>query len=244
MADGVQGKVALVTGANRGIGFEIARGLAAQGLRVLGGVRSSEKAVQAAMEFKASGADVTPVVLDVANTTAFAEKIGEIGRLYGPIDILVSNAAILIDGPGGFDASIFEMTDEIFRRTWETNVLAPAALIRALVPGMIARKFGRVVNMSSRAGQLEGMSAGFPAYRMSKAALNALTRIAAAEAAADSGADVKINACSPGWVRTDMGGPSAPRSPAKGAETAIWLALSGPDGPNGGFFEDKKALAW
>ncbi len=103
--------------------------------------------------------------------------------------------------------------------------------------------FGRVVNMSSLAGQLTGMGAGFPAYRMSKAALNALTRIAAAEAGA-ANADVKINACSPGWVRTEMGGPEASRSPEKGAETAIWLATLGKDGPNGGFFEDEKQVAW
>jgi NAD(P)-dependent dehydrogenase (short-subunit alcohol dehydrogenase family) len=95
--------------------------------------------------------------------------------------------------------------------------------------------------MSSLAGQLAGMSAGFPAYRMSKAALNALTRIAAAEA--DKG-DVKVNACSPGWVKTDMGGPEAPRSPEKGAETAVWLATLPSDGPTGGFFQDKAPLPW
>jgi NAD(P)-dependent dehydrogenase (short-subunit alcohol dehydrogenase family) len=155
----------------------------------------------------------------------------------------VNNAAILIDGPGGFDASLFDMTDDVFRRTWETNVLGAAATMRALTPGMIARGHGRVVNMSSRAGQLQGMGSGFPAYRVSKAALNALTRIAATEAAA-SKTDVKVNACSPGWVRTGMGGPDAPRSPAEGAETAIWLAMIGGDGPNAGFFEDRKPLAW
>ncbi len=236
-------KVALVTGANRGIGFEIVRGLASRRIRVLAGVRSNEKASQAEADFRKAGIDAVPVVLDVANAAAIPGALTEIEKARGPFDILVNNAAILIDGPGGFAASLFEMTDDVFRRTWETNVLAPAATIRALVPGMVARGFGRVVNMSSLAGQLTGMGAGFPAYRMSKAALNALTRIAAAEAGA-ANADVKINACSPGWVRTEMGGPEASRSPEKGAETAIWLATLGKDGPNGGFFEDEKQVAW
>jgi NAD(P)-dependent dehydrogenase (short-subunit alcohol dehydrogenase family) len=154
-----------------------------------------------------------------------------------------SAAAILIDGPGGFDASLFEMADETFLRTWETNVLGPAVVVRALLPGMIARGFGRVVNMSSLAGQLSDMRSGFPAYRVSKAALNALTRIAAAEAAS-GGNDIKINACSPGWVRTDMGGLQAPRTPEKGAETAVWLATLPADGPTSGFFQDKTPVPW
>lgn len=236
------GRTALVTGANRGIGFAIAKGLASCGVQVLAGVRSHERALQAADDFKRIGIEVEAVVLDVANTASIPTSLVDIERVHGPIDILVNNAAILIDGPGGFNASIFEMTDEVFRLTWETNVLGPAAIIRTLVPGMIARGFGRVVNMSSRAGQLSGMSAGFPAYRISKAALNALTRIAAAEAAAQ--AHVKINACSPGWVRTEMGGEGAPRSPEKGAETAIWLAMLDDRGPNGRFFEDKAPITW
>ncbi len=236
-------KVALVTGANRGIGFAIACELAKRGLRVLAGVRSSERAAEAAANFTKAGVSVMPVVLDVADAATIPEVLARAAVASAPIDVLVNNAAIMIDGPGGFDASLFEMTDDVLRRTWETNVLGPAATMRALVPGMIARGYGRVVNLSSRAGQMSGMWRGFPAYRASKAALNALTRIAAAEVET-SGADVKINVCSPGWVRTEMGGTEAERSPGQGAETPVWLATLDRDGPNGGFFEDKKPLAW
>lgn len=234
-------KTALVTGANRGIGFAIARKLAELGISVLAGVRNEANAIAAGAAFEKLGFDVDPVVLDVTETAALPSVLTEIEQRHAPIDILVNNAAILIDGPGGFNASLFEMTDDTFRRTWETNVLGPTAIVRTLLPGMIARGYGRIVNMSSLAGQLSGMSSGFPAYRMSKAALNALTRIAAAEA--DIG-DVKVNACSPGWVRTDMGGPDAPRSPEKGAETAVWLATLPSDGPTGGFFQDKTSVPW
>lgn len=234
-------KTALVTGANRGIGFAIARQLAELGITVLAGVRNGASAASATAAFGKIGVDVQPVILDVANVAALPSALKEIEQRHAPIDILVNNAAILIDGPGGFDASLFDMTDETFRLTWETNVLAPAAIIRTLLPGMIAREYGRVVNVSSLAGQLAGMGSGFPAYRISKTALNALTRIAAAEAGRG---DVKVNACSPGWVRTGMGGPEASRLPDKGAETPVWLATLPSDGPTGGFFEDKKAVPW
>ncbi|MFA5955710.1 SDR family NAD(P)-dependent oxidoreductase [Hyphomicrobium sp.] len=236
-------KLALVTGANRGIGFAIARELALRGLRVVAGVRSAEKALQASTDFEAAGVKVEPAMLDVADAAGIPGALAEIERINGTIDVLVNNAAIMIDGPGGFGASLFDMTDDVFRQTWNTNVLGPAATMRALLPGMMARRFGRVVNLSSRAGQLSGMGSGFPAYRVSKAALNALTRIAAAEAAA-SKEDVKINVCSPGWVRTGMGGADAPRSPETGADTAVWLATLDRDGPSGGFFEDRESLPW
>ncbi|MBN9280920.1 MAG: SDR family NAD(P)-dependent oxidoreductase [Hyphomicrobium denitrificans] len=234
-------KTALVTGANRGIGFAIARQLAELGITVLAGVRNGASAASATAAFGKIGVDVQPVILDVANVAALPSALKDVEQRHAPIDILVNNAAILIDGPGGFDASLFDMTDETFRLTWETNVLAPAAIIRTLLPGMIARGYGRVVNVSSLAGQLAGMGSGFPAYRISKTALNALTRIAAAEAGRG---DVKVNACSPGWVRTGMGGPEASRLPDKGAETPVWLATLPSDGPTGGFFEDKKAVPW
>ncbi len=241
MTEPIVVRTALVTGANRGIGFEIARQLAGLGITVLAGVRSEARALSAGTAFEELGADVCPVVLDVADAGRLPDVLRDIERRHGPIDILVNNAAILIDGPGGFSASLFDMTDDTFRRTWETNVLGPTAMIRTLLPGMIRRGYGRIVNMSSLAGQLSAMNSGFPAYRISKAALNALTRIAAAEAAKT---DVKINACSPGWVRTDMGGPDASRSPEKGAETAIWLATLPSSGPTGGFFQDKSPVAW
>ena len=241
MADRSTKKTALVTGANRGIGFAIAHRLAELRISVLAAVRNEANAIAAGAAFGKLGVDVDPVILDVADAAALPSVLAEIERRHAPIDILVNNAAIMIDGPGGFSASLFEMTDDTLRRTWETNVLGPAVITRALLPGMIARGYGRVVNMSSLAGQLAGMSSGFPAYRMSKTALNALTRIAAAEAGKG---DVKVNACSPGWVKTDMGGSDAPRSPEQGAETAVWLATLPADGPTGGFFQDKAAVPW
>jgi NAD(P)-dependent dehydrogenase (short-subunit alcohol dehydrogenase family) len=236
-------KVALVTGANRGIGFAIACQLAERGLLVLSGVRSEARVAEAAREFANAGVRVTPVVVDMADADGIPEALARAANVGGPIDVLVNNAAILIDGPGGFDASLLQMSDDVFRRTWEINVLGPAAAMRTLVPGMIARGYGRVVNVSSRAGQMSEMGKGFPAYRASKAALNALTRIAAAEVEA-TGVDVKINACSPGWVRTAMGGAEAALSPEQGAITPVWLATLDRNGPHGGFFEDKKPLAW
>ena len=234
-------RIAVVTGANRGIGREIARQLAQRGLLVILTARDLAKAEAAAAEFKRDGLDVAVEHLDVTRADSIAAAIGNIESAHGPIDVLVNNAAILIDAPGGFSASLFDMTDETARRTWDTNVLGPSALIRAIVPGMLSRGYGRVVNLSSLAGQLAGMGSGFPAYRMSKTALNALTRIAAAEAGKGN---VKINACSPGWVRTELGGPGASRTVEKGAETAVWLATLGPDGPTGGFFHDKAPVAW
>ncbi|MGQ0456923.1 MAG: SDR family NAD(P)-dependent oxidoreductase [Hyphomicrobium sp.] len=230
--------IALVTGANRGIGLEISRQLAAAGLRVLLAARDDDKARAAAAGLEGA---VTPVALDVDQTERIPDIVTDIQRAHGAIGVLVNNAAILIDGPGGFSSSLFDMTDDAMLRTWRTNVLGPAALIRAILPGMIARGYGRVVNMSSTAGQLDGMGSGYPAYRMSKTALNALTRIAAAEA---KRGDVKVNAACPGWVRTDMGGPQASRSVEQGAETPVWLALLGSDGPTGGFFHDKAPTPW
>ncbi len=238
-------RTALITGAARGIGFEIARQLSLAGLNVLASARNEHKAAAGADTLAALDARVTPVVLDMAASRDIAAQFEVISAAHGPVDVIINNAAIFIDAPGGFSSSLFDLTDDVMLRTWTTNVLGPATLIKAALPGMMKRGYGRVVNVSSRAGQLSDMQAGFPAYRMSKTALNALTRIAAAEALAKAPtADIKINAVCPGWVRTDMGGKDATRSVIEGAETPVWLALLPKAGPTGGFFHDKSPVAW
>ncbi len=238
-------RIALVTGGNRGIGFEIAKQLADRGLRVVIGAREFEKGEAAAKALTGDGRTVEAVALDVTDEDSITRACAEIEQRHGAIDILVNNAGILIDGPGGFTSSLLDMTAETARRTWETNVLGPARMMQAVMPGMKARGYGRVVNLSSRAGQLAEMGMGFPAYRMSKAALNALTKLSAAEAAAtDITGKLKINAMCPGWCRTDMGGAEAPRLASDGAKTAVWLALLPDDGPSGKFFHDQREVAW
>lgn len=234
-------RTALVSGANRGIGFEIVRQLARLGVLAVIGARDPKDGLAAAEKLKSEGLDVPVVALDVDREGSAAEAVAEVKRLYGRLDVLVNNAAILIDEPGGFNASLFELTGDIARRTFETNVLGPLRLIQAAAPLMREQAYGRIVNLSSVAGQLAEMSKGYPAYRISKTALNALTRIAASEF---SGGNIKVNAMCPGWVRTDMGGANAERSTEQGADTALWLATLPDEGPTGGFFRDRKPMAW
>lgn len=234
-------RTALVSGANRGIGFEIVRQLARLGVLAVIGSRDPKDGLAAAEKLQSEGLDVPVVALDVDREGSAAEAVAEVKRLYGRLDVLVNNAAILIDSPGGFKASLFDLTGDIARRTFETNLLGPLRLIQAAAPLMRAQGYGRIVNVSSSAGQLAEMGSGYPAYRMSKTALNALTRIAAAEL---SEGNIKVNAMCPGWVRTEMGGANADRSPEQGADTAVWLATLPDDGPTGGFFRDRKPIAW
>lgn len=234
-------RTALVSGANRGIGFEIVRQLARLGVLAVIGARDPKDGVAAAEKLQSEGLDVPVVALDVDREGSAAEAVAEVKRLYGRLDILVNNAAILIDEPGGFKASLFDLKAETVRRTMDTNLIGPIRLIQAAVPLMREQGYGRIVNLSSGAGQLAEMGSGFPAYRMSKTALNALTRIAAAEL---GGGNIKVNAMCPGWVRTEMGGANAERSPEEGADTAVWLATLPDDGPTGGFFRDRKPIAW
>jgi NAD(P)-dependent dehydrogenase (short-subunit alcohol dehydrogenase family) len=234
-------RVALVTGANRGIGLEIVRQLGRLGVLAVIGSRSVEKGLEAAEKLRSEGLEVPVVALDVDNEQSPAEAMAEVQRLYGRCDVLVNNAAILIDGPGKFEASLFDLKSETLRQTFETNVLGAVRLIQAVAPLMRAQNYGRIVNISSGAGQLTDMGMGYPAYRMSKTALNALTRIAATELAHNN---VKVNCCCPGWVRTDMGGSTATRSVEEGADTPVWLATLPQDGPTGGFFRDRKPIAW
>jgi NAD(P)-dependent dehydrogenase (short-subunit alcohol dehydrogenase family) len=234
-------RLALVTGANRGIGLEIVRQLARRGLNVVLASRDLAKGEAAAARLALEGVEVPVIAIDVTDGESVRAGVADVLSRFGRIDVLVNNAAILKEGFNPEDASVFEAPIDLVMLTFATNTVGPLRMIEAIVPGMRERGYGRVVNLSSGAGQLSDMGAGYPAYRMSKAALNALTRLTAAELGPG---DIKINAMCPGWVRTDMGGPNATRTVEKGAETAVWLATLPADGPTGGFFRDRKPIPW
>lgn len=231
-------KVAVVTGGNRGIGFEICRGLAGLGVRVLLTARDEAKGTKAARTLQAEGLPVEFRALDVAAQAAIAEFGRAVERDFGAADILVNNAGIMIDPKG---ARLLESDLAVIQETLAVNVYGPLRLSQALVPAMIRQNYGRVVNLSSGLGQLSEMESGTPAYRLSKTALNAVTRMLAAET---RGANVLVNSMCPGWVRTEMGGPGATKTPAEGADTAIWLATLPDGGPSGGFFRDRQPIPW
>jgi NAD(P)-dependent dehydrogenase (short-subunit alcohol dehydrogenase family) len=233
-------RVALVTGANRGLGLEVCRQLAGRGLRVVLTARDGAKAKAAANELRAAAQDELDVVADVLDVTD-ARTIRALARALDArgdaVDVLVNNAAILAAESKG----VLSTPIEEVRRTFETNLFGAVAVAQAFVPGMIARRYGRVVNVSSQAGQLASMGTYAPAYSMSKTALNAFTRQLAAAA---RGTGVLVNSACPGWVRTDMGGAAAPKSVEQGADTIVWLATLAASGPTGGFFSERKAIAW
>jgi NAD(P)-dependent dehydrogenase (short-subunit alcohol dehydrogenase family) len=234
----VQPRVALVTGANRGIGLEVCRQLAVRRYRVILTARDRSKADAAARTLRAAGdLDVQPARLDVADPRSIRLLVDELAERSEIVDVLVNNAAILL----GEDQAVLDVPVDELRRTFETNVFGAVGVAHAFVPGMVERRFGRVVNVSSEAGQLASMRTYAPAYAMSKAALNAFT-VQLGEATRGTG--VLVNSASPGWVRTDMGGPGAPRSVEEGADTIVWLATLPPRGPTAGFFSDRRAIPW
>lgn len=229
--------VALVTGANRGIGFEICRQLGARGITVLMGARNPEAGEQAADELRREGVKALFVKLDCLKREDIESVSDFVHSQYGALDILVNNAAIYPDE----GVSVFDLDVDLLRKTLEVNTIAPFLLCQEFIPKMRERDYGRVVNVSSGAGAMMDMMGYTAAYRISKAALNALTRIFAAEV---RGYNIKINAMCPGWVRTRMGGSRAPRSVEQGADTAVWLATLPEDGPSSGFFRDRKPIPW
>ncbi len=232
-------KVALVTGANRGLGFEIARQLAERGHSVLLGSRDASKGETAAGRIDAKKGRVSVVELDVTDQSTVDDALRSVRSEFGRLDILVNNAGILLD-----DTDFPSQTKlENARSTIETNLLGPWRLCQAFIPLMRQNHYGRIVNVSSGAGALESLSRReySPAYSLSKASLNAMTMMLAHEL---RGTNILVNAVCPGWVRTDMGGLDAPRSVEQGADTAVWLAMLPDDGPTGGFFRDRTRIPW
>lgn len=235
-------KIAVVTGANRGLGLETCRQLASLGLTVILTSRDAHKGETAAAKLRDAGRDVRFHPLDVTDPQSIRRLAGFVEAECGRLDVLVNNAGVFldpVDSPEPDAASVFRAELDIVRRSMETNVYGPLLLCQALVPLM--RGYGRIVNVSSGMGQLTEMNGGCPGYRFSKVALNALTRILADEL---QHTRIKVNSLCPGWVRTDMGGPHADRPVEEGADTIVWLATLPDDGPSGGFFRDRKPIPW
>ena len=230
-------RVAVVTGANRGMGLETCRALLRLGLRVVMTGRDEEDIQRVRKAFKEDDSALIAVRMDVTDAESIRSAQRSIVAEVGPVDVLVNNAAILLHESG----SVLSIPPDGFQQTFDTNVFGAIDVCRVFVPGMAERRYGRVVNVSSGAGQLARMSTYAPAYSMSKAALNAFTRILAATYRSRG---VLANAVDPGWVRTDMGGPSAPRSQAQGVDTTVWLATLPDNGPTGGFFFDRRPIDW
>jgi NAD(P)-dependent dehydrogenase (short-subunit alcohol dehydrogenase family) len=234
-------KVALITGANKGLGFEIARQLGQQGVTVVLGARDNAKAEEAAKKLKAEGVDARAVKLDVTKEADVAGLPAFFESKFGRLDILINNAGVMFDFGG--------VTRDTFRQTYEANVIAPYFITQALLPLLKASPAGRIVNHSSIMGSMTVMGDpnsispewALPAYCSSKAALNMLTVTAAR---ALEGTNVKVNSAHPGWVKTDMGSDQAPMEVVDGAKTAVALALLPDDGPTGGFFHMGETLPW
>jgi NAD(P)-dependent dehydrogenase (short-subunit alcohol dehydrogenase family) len=233
-------QIALVTGANRGLGFETSRQLAQQGIHVILSSRDIVKGEAAVEKLKAEGLTVSYHPLDVADSESIKRVAQFIQEQFGHLEILVNNAGIFIDTQDTAE-SIFQANLETLQRTYETNVYGPLQLCQALIPLMQKQGYGRVVNVSSGMGQLSDMNGGSAGYRLSKTGLNALTRIFADEL---KETNILVNSVCPGWVRTDMGGPNADRNIEEGVNTIVWLATL-PDGsPTGLFFRDRQPIPW
>src|ERR1044072_5231351 len=231
------GRVAIVTGANRGIGLEVARQLARLGFKVILGARDAEKGEQAGGSLVEEGLGVVAARLDVTEQESIDALRLLVEERFGRLDVLVNNAAILYDTWQGATTANLDTVREAF----ETNTLGAWRMALAFIPLLRRSPHGRLVNVSSESGSLTVMGGGTPAYSVSKVALNALTRLLADGL---HPARVLVNWVCPGWVATEMGGAGAPRTPAEGAAGIVWAATLPDDGPSGGFFRDGQPLGW
>lgn len=228
-------KVAVVTGATSGIGKEVVTQLLRLGQQVVLTGRNKAKVEAAQADLAAMGLNADAFTVDIADAEQVAQLAGYVREKYGKLDVLVNNAGVFLDTRGKPQDKI-----EIVRQSFEINTLGAFRTIEALLPLLKKSGDARIVNVSSGMGGLTEMNGGSPGYRVSKAALNAVTRIFANDLAHDK---ISVNSICPGWVKTQMGGAGATRTVDKGAETIVWLATAEKI-PNGKFLRDKKEIAW
>jgi NAD(P)-dependent dehydrogenase (short-subunit alcohol dehydrogenase family) len=228
-------RIALVTGANRGIGFEVARQLARQHFTVFIGARDA-KAGRAAAEKLQSEGDITSLEIDIADAESIRRAVEEFSRHADHLDVLVNNAGICLDE----DKDILKISAATFEKTLRTNTLGPLLVAQAFVPLLQKSGAPRIVNVSSGGGQLaDGADGWAPAYCISKTALNGVTSQLAAALP-----KFAVNSVCPGWVQTDMGGSGATRSVGEGAAGIVWLAAEAPQEETGKFWKDRKVIPW
>jgi NAD(P)-dependent dehydrogenase (short-subunit alcohol dehydrogenase family) len=230
-------QVALVTGGNRGIGIELVKQLALNGFKVILTSRDPEMGNEAVQKLKQLDLDVSFVEMDVTNQESIHQAAVTVNEKYGRLDVLINNAGVYLDE----NEKLLAMDPCILEKTMATNFFGVYYCLRSFIPLMEKQGYGRIINISSEYGAMSEMSyPGVGTYKLSKFAQNGLTRLVAAEI----NGDIKINAVDPGWVSTDMGGPSAPKTPSQAAKSILWLATIGPEGPSGGFFRDGKETSW
>jgi NAD(P)-dependent dehydrogenase (short-subunit alcohol dehydrogenase family) len=228
-------RVALVTGANRGIGFESCRQFALEGFTVILTARSPEKGQKAVRKLQEENLKVNFCQLDVTDPESIRLAVEFVQNEYGRLDVLVNNAGISLDEGKRFT----DISPDILQETLDVNLLGVFRVTHAFLPFMKKKGFGRIINISSGLGSFASLSGGTGAYKLSKYALNGMTRIMADEV---RGGDIRINALNPGWVQTDMGGRHAPRTPTQAARSIVQLALQHRDGPNGEFIKDNQVI--
>ena len=229
-------KIALITGANKGIGYEIARQLGEKGYHVLVAARKADAGKQAVFSLQKGGASAEFVQIDVSDQASIQKAAKTMAAQFDHLDALVNNAAIMED-----KSNVTEVTDDLLQRTLKTNTFGPLLMTQAFLPLLTKSPGATVVNMSSGLGQLSDMADTYPAYSISKTSLNAVTR---QFAAALRDKDVTVNSVCPGWVKTDMGGANAPRTVQQGADTVTWLATEAPRDLTGQFLRDRAVIPW
>lgn len=230
-----QGKRALVTGGNKGIGFAICQGLLAQGFEVIMAARSLDKAKSAIAQLNSS--NVRPLELDVSDDESIERAAKQLSQDIDSLDVLINNAGIYPDE----GVNILTISRELLNRTMNTNTFGAIRVTQAFLPLLTKSSHARIVNVSSGYGQLASLSADVSSYCLSKLTLNGAT-IMLAEALQSKG--IAVKAIDPGWVRTDMGGSGASRSPEQGADTAVWLATEAPGNLSGKLFRDRQETSY